>query len=97
MNDKPSSRRSGARRQKERRENPFAFNSAEWIAVMKDQYLLWPKRERRMAERRAADRREALRIGRPLRSSHWLREENSVSLLNDEEKQMIQALFNEDE
>lgn len=91
-------RRRKVRRQQERRTNPFAFNSAEWIATVQQQYLLWPKQDRRLDDRRAAERREldrraALRNAKPkFQRNHWF---SADTVLNDEEKQMILDLYAE--
>lgn len=98
-----TSRRRIARRKKERRTNPFAFNSAEWIAVMQEQYLLWPKQDRRIYDRRASERREidrrtALRnrsaMNVPFKRTRLI---SADDILNEEEKQMIQALYADEE
>ncbi len=102
MNSDFSARRRTARRQHERRTNPFPFNSDEWIAFIQQHYLLWPKQERRMGERRVAERRETDRRAALRKESEdaifqrtrWF---SAESILNDEEKQMIQELFAEEE
>jgi len=102
MTSDDSARRRGARRQQERRTNPFAFNSAEWIAFVQQQYVLWPKQDRRVldrrrAERREIDRRAGLRDAEreiPFQRTRWFSAEH---ILNDEEKLMIQALFAEED
>lgn len=94
-------RRRNVRRQQERRANPFAFNSEEWIAAVQQQYLLWPKQDRRLFDRRSSERREldrraALRNAKremPFQRNRWFSADN---ILNDEEKQMILALFAEE-
>jgi hypothetical protein len=102
MTSDESARRRGARRQQERRTNPFAFNSAEWVAFVQQQYVLWPKHDRRVLDRRSAERREidrraALRDGEqemPFQRTRWF---SAEQILNDEEKQMIRALFVEED
>ncbi len=102
MTSDESARRRGVRRQQERRTNPFTFNSTEWIAFVQQQYMLWPKEDRRTldrrrAERREIDRRAALRNAEremPFQRTRWFSAEH---ILNDDEKQMIQALFAEEE
>lgn len=102
MNSDISARRRMVRRQQERRTNPFAFNSPEWVAHVKQQYLLWPKYDRRSIDRRASERREIDRRA-TLRDdsddalfqrTRWF---SSDQILNDDEKQMIQTLFSEEE
>lgn len=102
MSSDISARRRTKRRQQERRTNPFAFNSAEWVAWVQQQYLLWPKHDRRVADRRNAERREidrraALRDASQdvkFQRTRWF---SADDVLNDDEKQMIQALFAEEE
>ncbi len=103
MNSEQSSqRRKTSRRQRERRGNPFPFNSPEWIAWLQQHYLLWPKYDRRLQDRRASERREIDRrnsFRTPLlaRSYRYVRRLSAEDILNDEEKQMIRELFNEDD
>lgn len=102
MKSNDSARRRTIRRQQERRTNPFAFNSAEWVAFVQQEYVLWPKQDRRILDRRNADRREIdRRSGQrdpeqaiPFQRTRWF---SADLILNDEEKQMIQSLFSEDE
>ena len=98
---KTSVRRSEARRKQERRNNVFAFNSAEWLAMMQQQYVLWPKQDRRRLDRRAAERRElerrsAARTAVRLDTSRRL-QTAPQQLLLEEEKQLILSLFAEDD
>ena len=93
-------RRRTVRRQQERRKNNFEFNSPEWIAMMKENYVLWPKYDRRKRERRSSDRRKADRrsIERNTSAASWLRQPkiSADSILDDDEKQMILDLFREE-
>lgn len=102
MDSKLSARRRVVRRQAERRTNPYAFNSAEWIAMMREQYLLWPKfdrrtGDRRQCERRAMDRRASLRSAATEHAFRRVRLLSADDLLNDDEKQMIRELFADDD
>ena len=102
MNSEFSARRRTVRRQQERRTNPYPFNSKEWIAFIQQQYLLWPKYERRVGERRVAERRETDRRAALRKESEevifqrtrWF---SAETILNDDVKQMIQELFAEEE
>ena len=94
-------RRQSNRRMQERRILSYAFNSPEWLATLEQQYLLWPKQDRRQA-----DRRESVRRSSERRSGERLlarsKPENqpffsTANILDDEEKAMINALFAEDE
>lgn len=99
-----SSRRQQERRQFERRTNPHPFNSQEWLAVVQEQYVLWPKTDRRVAERRDADRRRGERrsaarangslVRRPRPGFNPLATEH---ILDDDEKAMILGLFADDD
>jgi len=99
-NTQSNSRRCLIRRQQERRANPFAFNSPEWVAMMRQQFLLWPKEERRRLDRRDADRRSLERRAamrstaraKKLRLPHL---HTIGSILDEEERQMIMDLFRE--
>ncbi|MBS3964637.1 MAG: hypothetical protein KGZ80_09120 [Methylomonas sp.] len=100
-----SSRRQHERRQHERRSNPHPFNSAEWLAVIQQQYVLWPKQDRRITERRDADRRHSERRSKARNGSGSLVRRPRVSadplladrILDDDEKAMILALFADDD
>lgn len=101
MNTETHFRRQHSRRQSERRVNPFPFNSPEWIAVMMENYQLWPKYDRRESERRMADRRAAERRAQRRNSSaaKLLRRSGRLfadEILAEDEKQMIMDLFRED-
>lgn len=93
-------RRTHARRQNERRANQYTFNSPEWVAMMRANFELWPKQDRRESERRAADRRKLERRAHrrnPAAARH-LRHQNSAltnDILADDEKKMIMDLFRE--
>ncbi|WP_150046095.1 MULTISPECIES: hypothetical protein [Methylomonas] len=98
MNSETEVRRTYVRRQKERRVNTFAFNSPEWIAMMQEHYVMWPKTERRKKDRRAKDRRKidrrrALRRADQPKYSRAPYFFSTESILDEEEKQMILELF----
>ena len=98
MSPKTHFRRTYVRRQEERRSNPYAFNSPEWIAVMKENFELWPKTDRRMGERRSSDRRNVERRSsrRSQNATKYLRrpaEPELNDILADEERKMIMDLF----
>lgn len=95
-----SFRRNHARRQKERRTNPFAFNSPEWIEVMMKNFALWPKHdrregERRSCERRSLDRRSQRRHAMAARHAHRSQRFLADDILAEDEKKMIMDLFRE--
>lgn len=101
MNTETHFRRTHSRRQSERRVNPFPFNSPEWIAVMMENYQLWPKLDRRESERRTAERRAAERRTQRRNSpaAKLLRRAGRLSaddILAEDEKKMIMDLFREE-
>lgn len=97
-----SIRRRFVRRQNERRTNPHAFNSSEWLTMMRERFVLWPKQDNRQYDRRAADRRNEERrsarretgYSRALRSYRSYAAEN---ILGEDEKQFIRFLFSEED
>lgn len=98
MDNQTQFRRNEVRRQKERRTNPYAFNSPEWVAMMRASFELWPKHDRRETERRAADRRKLERRANrrnPAATWHLRHQHRSLSsdILADDEKKMIMDLF----
>jgi hypothetical protein len=99
--DRVLPRRQSNRRTQERRNVPYEFNSPEWLATIKQQYILWPKQDRRVAERREFDRRNTdRRTGQRLFTNRGLRHQHffsTASILDDEEKAMITALFADDD
>lgn len=102
MKSDDSARRRTIRRQQERRTNPFDFNSAEWVAFVQQEYMLWPKHDRRVLDRRVSERREidrraALRDAEQATQFQRTRWFSADQILNDEEKQMIQDLFAEED
>ena len=98
MNNHTQFRRNEVRRQKERRTNQYAFNSPEWVAMMRASFELWPKHDRRETERRAADRRKLERRANRrnhLATRHLRHQQHALSsdILADDEKKMIMDLF----
>jgi hypothetical protein len=86
-------RRSLERRLLERRIIPFSFGSTEWVRLIQQEYLLWPKKERRFQDRRNQPRREGFRRNKNLASSRALDSIDKWSgLLTKEELQMINEL-----
>ncbi|BCG64062.1 MAG: hypothetical protein methR_P1828 [Methyloprofundus sp.] len=92
-----SNRRSTERRYSERRLIAHTFGSPDWIAAIQQDYLLWPKHERRRQCRRSIERRKNYR-----RTSHVGIADRSInrqelhSLLTQEEKQMLNELMDPD-
>ncbi len=89
-------RRKTERRAKERRVVTHPFNSPEWVKEIESAYLLWPKVDRRMKDRRCEPRRQNhrrtssisdLELGRALKKGY--------EILTHEEKQMLNELTKE--
>lgn len=100
MNSRIPFRRNQVRRQHERRANLYPFNSPEWVAMMQASFELWPKQDRREAERRAADRRQLERRAtrrNPAAARHLRQHHRSFAsdILAEDEKKMIMDLFRE--
>lgn len=100
MNNQTQFRRNEIRRQKERRINQYAFNSPEWVAMMRASFELWPKHDRRETERRTADRRKLERRAdrrNPAATQHLRQQHRTFAsdILAEDEKKMIMDLFRE--
>lgn len=95
-----NSRRCHVRRLKERRTITHVFDSPEWIAMMRDSFLLWPKEDRRNSDRREGERRNYDRrttvkdaaFVMPLHRSH---PQTMNAILSRDEQQMIMELYYE--
>ena len=86
-------RRKLERRSKERRIIPYEFSSPEWREMIKQEYLLWPKEDRRKAERRSSARRVKSRRTQKNGKARVPRQSrNLLDLLTKEEKKMINEL-----
>ncbi len=90
-------RRESERRLKNRRINPYAFGSAEWVNLIQQEYLLWPRQDRRSEDRRAQPRRQGCRrihnSGQVRPSVHT---KTLQDLLTNEEKQMLNEIIQSD-
>lgn len=69
--------------------------------MMMQQFVLWPKQDRRNSERRASDRRNEERrsFSRNASSSRHIRHPQvtmTTNVLEEDEKQMIMDLFRDD-
>ncbi len=101
MSEATEQRRQKTRRHGERRQNPYPFNSPEWVEYMRENFELWPKQDRRKGERRNADRRQRERRGnnrRLMKASARLRQREALSaqnILDEEEVMMIRDLYDE--
>lgn len=87
-------RTSDTRRESDRRSVPYPFGSPQWLENIKNNYLAWPKsnrraNERRSSERRAIDRREQQQLAERTR----LKETYSRIFLSPEEKKLIEDVY----
>ncbi len=89
-------RRLSERRKNERRKNSFPFGSEEWIALIQQEYLLWPKHDRRHQDRRSQPRRQLLRRRNRARSASSGQKKTLYGLLTKEEKEMLNELIQSD-
>jgi hypothetical protein len=86
------------RRAQERRMISYAFNSPEWIAVMSENFMLWPKLDRRKAnkaelDRRRLDRRKKLANARMASTKARVYKPSISSELTDDELQYILNVY----
>ncbi len=96
-NSRQETRRKCERRSKERRINPFEFGTDEWREMIQQEYLLWPKQDRRIAERRSTARRQGNRRTKNNGAMRMPRRPNSLhDLLTDEEREMLNDLSQSD-
>ena len=97
-NTRQKTRRNHERRLKERRINCFAFSSPEWREMIQQEYLLWPKEDRRKADRRRSARRMKSRRVQKNGKLRMPRQSSNLSdLLTKEEKKMINELIQSDD
>jgi hypothetical protein len=87
-------RTSMTRRETDRRNVPYAFGSPQWLENIKNNYLAWPKSNRRSAERRnnerrALDRREQQQLAERGR----LKQAYSRIFMSPEEKKLIEDVY----
>ena len=92
-NSKQNSSRRSERRSEERRLITYQFGSPKWINRIKEEYLLWPKQDRRIQKRRQ-NRRRIKNIGRSTTAAYIKTMQN---LLTVEEKQMLRKLSQSDD
>jgi len=92
-NTREKTRRKLERRSKERRIIPYEFSSPEWREMIQQEYLLWPKEDRRKAERRSSARRvKGRRTEKNGKARVPRRPSNLLGILTKEEKKMINEL-----
>ncbi len=96
-NNRGKTRREAERRSIERRENIFEFGSLEWQQVVQQEYLLWPKQDRRQLERRSLGRRAmARRVKNNGHNKSFIKPKKLEALLTNEERQMLNELIRSD-
>lgn len=88
-------RLSKTRRISDRRTIPYEFGSPEWEEHIKSHYLVWPKKDRRLQERRANERRIPDRRNNQVLSSPRSRFEKKYAriLLTPEERKLIEDMY----
>lgn len=92
------SRRVTERRSKERRKVLFEFGSAEWRNIIQQEYLLWPKNDRRHSDRRTVGRRSMLRrVKNGVSPQKNVKANDLSALLTSEERAMINELIRSDD
>ena len=97
-NSRGITRRNHERRSKERRINCFEFSSPEWREMIQQEYLLWPKEDRRKADRRSSARRvKSRRVDKNGKARMPRQARNLLDLLTKEEKNMINELMQSDD
>jgi len=87
-----NSGRKSERRADERRLITDEFGSPKWVDKIKEEYLLWPKQDRRLNNRRQ-DHRRIKNIGR---STNAVFTKAVQNLLTEEEKAMLIELSQSD-
>lgn len=96
-NIRKKARRVAERRMKERRKILFEFDSVEWRKAIQQEYLLWPKKDRRHADRRAVGRRQVLRrIKNSVKPKRREQLSTLSGILTSEEREMINQLIQSD-
>lgn len=90
---KDSRRASITRRLTDRRITPYSFGSVEWIENIKNNYLAWPKAERRESCRRENERREAERRLQQFTEQRRSEIKHSPLILTQEERRLIEDLY----
>jgi hypothetical protein len=84
------------RRVQDRRIVPYPFGSDEWIENIKQNYLAWPKEDRRKTTRRHAERRANDRRQQQLSEQLQSLQKYSSLVLTREELKMIEELYKSD-
>ncbi len=95
-----SKRRACERRLDERRLVHFLFGSAKWRQNIEQQYLMWPRIDRRALDRRYEERRHLPRrqvLGSFKDSQRMVKQSNLRDILSHDEKAMLAGLFQSNE
>jgi len=88
-----NTRKEFERRMQDRRQVDFEFGSAQWIQLVKKNYVAWPKSDRRKMSRRDGERR--LKDPNPLQI-HNHSSDYSSDMLTEEEWLYFNDLFMQD-
>ena len=89
-------RRACERRLDERRLEHFLFGSSQWRQNIEQQYLMWPRTDRRSLDRRMLERRYIARrqsAGLFKNSPRRAQQSNQRNVLSKDEKAMLADLF----
>lgn len=81
------------RRVSDRRVAPYQFGSEQWIEHVKENYVAWPRHDRRGEGRRTADRRAPDRRRQQLSEQRRSQRKYSEILLTREELKLIEDLY----
>ena len=85
-----------ARRRADRRTTPYSFGSPEWVENVKNNYIAWPKSNRRGSIRRRDERRAPERRHQQLSDQQRSEQKYSRVLLTQEERRLIEDVFMSD-
>lgn len=98
IDSRNSSRRRNERRNGCRRVIKYDFGCNQWLKAVQSSYILWPKQDRRIDERRSLNRRFAERRVERLQYRHSTRRQkvskqySQQPMLTAEEKKMLNDL-----
>ena len=81
------------RRIADRRNIPHPFGSPEWVENVKENYLAWPRSNRREVCRRNTERRDPDRRQQQLSDQRRSEQKYSPILLTQEERKLIEDLY----
>ncbi len=91
--NRKSDRKKPERRLEDRRQAGLDFGSSEWIDYVKENYVAWPKNDRRESLRRTGERRQVFQNAKSLNQSKNSKDDYSSELLTKEERLFFDQLF----